>query len=253
MMELLSKGARALNLQLSEAQLRAFQIYYEELVAWNERFNLTTITSYENVQVKHFLDSLSCALALPKGTASCIDVGSGAGFPGIPLKIARPELSLALLETTGKKVAFLCHLIECLGLKEAQAIKGRAEELGQDSLHRERYEVVLARAVAPLPVLVEYTLPLCRVGGRVIAQKGPEAQAEALASGYGIAILGGKLARILPVELHGLAEERHLVIIEKVFPTPLKYPRRPGIPAKRPLGLQSPPSEQPEQPMMRSS
>ncbi len=236
-MDLLYRHSRAFGLALTGGELASFQTYYEELIAWNARLNLTTITDYEEVQRKHFLDSLSCLLALdldPDESLSCIDVGAGAGFPGLPLKIVRPRLSLTLLESTGKKVTFLQHLLERLQVEGARAIKGRAEELGRDPAHRESYDVVLARAVASLPVLVEYTLPFCRPGGMVIAQKGTEAQAEAEAAKPGMAVLGGQLRAIKAVPLPGLTG-RHLVVIDKVSPTPDKYPRRTGVPARRPL------------------
>ncbi|MCR4405917.1 MAG: 16S rRNA (guanine(527)-N(7))-methyltransferase RsmG [Anaerolineae bacterium] len=251
-MKLLLEGARQLGLSLTGEHLRMFQVYYGELVAWNARFNLTAITDYEQVQVRHFLDSLSCVRALVgtdyllpvtlAGPAlrlarplTCIDVGSGAGFPGLPLKIVFPRLHLTLLEATGKKVTFLEHMVERLGLEEVMVIKGRAEELGQMPGHRERYDLVLARAVAELPALAEYLLPLCRLGGLCIAQKGIEAQAEVASAQAALAILGGELRRIIPVELPGLAETRHLVVLEKTARTPEKYPRRPGMPTKRPL------------------
>jgi 16S rRNA (guanine527-N7)-methyltransferase len=251
-MKLLLEGARQLGLNLTDEYLRVFQVYYEELVAWNARFNLTAITEYEQVQVRHFLDSLSCVRALvgteylvsaAPGRAgfrlarplTCIDVGSGAGFPGLPLKIVLPRLRLTLLEATGKKVTFLEHIVERLGLEEVTVIKGRAEELGQMGGHRERYDLVLARAVAELPALVEYLLPLCQLGGLCIAQKGVKAQVEVAPAQRALAILGGSLRQIIPVELTGLAETRHLVILEKIARTPEKYPRRPGIPTKRPL------------------
>ncbi len=241
-MERLIEGARALGLQLTAAQLAAFQLYYEELVAWNQRFNLTAITEYDQVQIRHFLDSLSCLLAeetrqtLNRPRARLIDVGAGAGFPGLPLKLVRPGTCLTLLEATGKKVAFLEQIIEQLGLQNAIAIKGRAEELAHDPDHRERYDLALARAVAELPVVVEYTLPFCKVGGWVVAQKGEAGAAEAWTAGRAITLLGGELRRVVPVHLPGLPEERSLVVIGKVSPTPPTYPRRPGIPSKRPLG-----------------
>ena len=227
-MESLLEGARSLGLELTEEQLRAFQIYYEELIAWNERFNLTAITDYEGVQIKHFLDSLTCLLAV-QSPGEAIDVGTGAGFPGLPLKIVRPELRLTLLEARGKKVAFLEHLIERLGLKGVRAIKGRAEELGRDQAHRERYDLALARALAKFPTLLEYTLPFCRIGGLVVAQRGTAARREVEEAAWAISVLGGRLRRILTLRLLGLEEPRHLVVIEKVAPTPGRYPRRPGM------------------------
>ncbi len=247
-MNLLFDGARQLGLKLNEERLKAFEIYYRELVAWNEKLNLTAITDYDQVQIKHFLDSLTCLLAVqgPKsevrgraldlgsGTRA-IDIGAGAGFPGLPLKIVCPGLQLTLLEATGKKVGFLKHMVSCLELEGVEVIKGRAEELGRDAAHRERYDLALARAVAELPVLVEYALPFCRLGGIFVAQKGAEGDAEAKAAAGAMATLGGILRRIVHLELPHLSEPRSLVVIEKIAPTPEKYPRRPGIPSKRPL------------------
>ncbi len=221
----------------SPQQHRAFQTYYQELVEWNSRFNLTAITDFEGVQIRHFLDSLSCLLALPPGNQplSLIDVGTGAGFPGLPLKIVRPAWRLTLLEATGKKTRFLHHLIERLELSGVTVVNERAEEAGHDPAHRERYDWVLARAVAEMPTLVEYLLPLCQVGGRCLAQKGEKAAAEVGRAEQALNVLGGRLNRLIPVELPGLATMRHLVIVDKIAPTPDKYPRRPGMPAKRPL------------------
>jgi 16S rRNA (guanine527-N7)-methyltransferase len=241
-MQRLIDGARVLGLGLTTRQLDAFQLYFRELVAWNQKFNLTAITDYEQVQIRHFLDSLSCLLAeevrqaLARPDARAIDVGAGAGFPGIPLKLVCPGLRLTLLEATGKKVTFLQHMIEQLGLLRVDAIHARAEDLARDATHREAYDLALARAVADLPVVVEYTLPFCRLGGWAVAQKGESGAAEAWAAGPAIGLLGGELRRVLPVELPGLPEDRTLVIVEKVSPTPAAYPRRPGMPAKKPLG-----------------
>lgn len=242
MMQRLIAGARDLGIQLSEAQLAAFQTYYEELVAWNQRFNLTAITGYEQVQIRHFLDSLSCLLAgetqqaLQRRDARAIDIGAGAGFPGIPLKLVCPATRLTLLEATGKKVTFLEHIVAQLGLRRVTPIKARAEELAHDPEHRELYDLVLARAVAEMPVVAEYTLPFCKVGGWVVAQKGEAGAAEAWSAETAIKILGGELRRVLPVELTGLPQDRSLVIIEKTSPSPDQYPRRSGMPSKRPLG-----------------
>jgi 16S rRNA (guanine527-N7)-methyltransferase len=229
---------RLLGLTLTPRQCQAFQLYYQELVTWNAHFNLTAITDLEGIQIRHFLDSLSCLLAIRDAGQgqSLIDVGSGAGFPGLPLKIVCPALRLTLLEATGKKTRFLRHLVELLELREVTVIHARAEQIGHDPAHREAYEWVVARAVAAMPTLVEYLLPLCRLGGHCLAQKGEEAAAEVSMAEPAILLLGGRLNRLIPVELSGLAETRHLVTIDKVARTPLKYPRRPGMPAKRPLG-----------------
>jgi 16S rRNA (guanine527-N7)-methyltransferase len=241
----LAEGARRLGVPLSDDQLGAFQAYYETLLAWNRRLNLTRITDYEEVQAKHFLDSFSCLPTIKRAGATAsgkrgasleiIDVGSGAGFPGVPLKIAMPVLRLVLLEATGKKTEFLRSLIERLGLSDVTIINARAEEVGQDPGHREQYDLALARALAGMPALAELTLPLVRVGGLVIAQKGEDPGAEVEAAHKAIATLGGQVQEITPVLVPGLEGARHLVVLKKVSSTPAKYPRRPGMPTKRPL------------------
>jgi 16S rRNA (guanine527-N7)-methyltransferase len=240
-MDRLIKGLKTLGIQLTAQQRADFERYAQELIEWNQKFNLTAITDYEQVQIRHFLDSLSCLAAeeartaLKRPTPCVIDVGSGAGFPGIPLKIVCPNMHLTLLEATGKKVTFLEHIIDQLHLRNVVAIKSRAEELAHDPAHRQRYDLVLARAVADLPVLMEYTLPFCAIGGWVVAQKGESGAAEAWSADRAISILGGELRRVMPVTLTGLPEDRSLVIVQKVSSTPVDYPRRPGMPAKRPL------------------
>ena len=238
-MDLLIAGAKELHITLSPEHLAAFRVTYEELVSWNQKFNLTAITDYERVQVRHFLDSLSCLPAMEYQERltdqRVIDVGTGAGFPGIPLKIVRPGLRLTLLEATEKKVSFLRHLVQRLGLQGVTVLHGRAEELGQATAHRERYDWAVARAVAEMPILAEYLLPLVKIGGRALAQKGENAPAEVHRAEHAITQLGGHVRRLMPVELHGLAETRYLVLVDKVAATAAQYPRRPGIPSKRPL------------------
>jgi len=221
---------------LNSRQLSAINRYNEELVSWNAQHNLTAIREPESVRVKHFLDSLSAYIAI-RGSSfeRVIDVGTGAGFPGLPLKILCPDIKLTLVESIGKKAAFCRHVVEVLELKDVEVVQTRAEILGQDARHRERYDWALARAVAVMPVLLEYLLPLVRVGGRVLAMKGESAPAETQAAENAARILGGHLRQLLPVILPGVVEERYLVIVDKVATTPEKYPRRVGIPAKRPL------------------
>jgi 16S rRNA (guanine527-N7)-methyltransferase len=237
--EQLITGAKALHIPIQPEHLRAFRIYQEELLKWNERFNLTAITDDQGVQIRHFLDSLSCCLGMGCGEElrgqRVIDVGAGAGFPGLPLKILQPGLHLTLIEATGKKTRFLRHLVERLGLEGVTILHERAETLGQAPAHRERYDWVIARAVADTPILMEYLLPLANVGGQILAQKGEGAPAEVQRSEWTIKTLGGHVRRLVPVELHGLAETRYLVLVDKVARTPPKYPRRPGMPSKRPL------------------
>lgn len=235
-MHLLADGARdLLGLELSPEQLAAFAAYAALLREWNERFNLTAIIDDPGIQVKHFLDSLTVLPVLPPGPLRLADVGTGAGFPGLPLKLARPELEVTLIEATGKKLAFLEAVIAALKLEGVRAVKARAEEIGQDAAHRARYDVVAARAVAELPVLLEYTLPLARVGGLVVAQKGEHAHAEAEGASVAARRLGGALRAVRPVALPGVAEPRFIVVYAKTSETPKQYPRRPGVPSKTPI------------------
>jgi 16S rRNA (guanine527-N7)-methyltransferase len=233
----LQRGALKLGLSLSPAQLHAFEIYSQELITWNRRFNLTRISDPEQIVVKHFLDSLSVYQALTDLTTdfSMVDVGAGAGFPGIPLKIALAEIELTLLEATVKKSTFLQHVLDLLRLARAVVLTARAEEAGQDPVHRERYDVAVARAVATIPVLAEYTLPLIRPGGLVVAQKGLHPAAEVDDAAQALRTLGGELVGIKPVQVPGLSGARHLVIIQKTGSTPKKYPRRSGVPAGKPI------------------
>ena len=224
------------GVQLTAQQVTALEIYAHELAEWNTLHNLTAIRETEQVRVKHFLDSLSACLAMRGSTVErVIDVGTGAGFPGLPLKILYPHMQLTLVESVGKKTAFCDHLVDKLGLSGVEVIQIRAEELGQLDAHREKYDWALARAVAIMPVLLEYLLPLVKVGGSVLAMKGESGPAEAHAADKAIQLLGGHLRQLVPLTLPGVVEERYLVVVDKVATTPEKYPRRVGIPAKRPL------------------
>lgn len=225
-----------LGLELSPEVQRAFGAYADLLLEWNARINLTAITDPEAIEVRHFLDSLSVALAVRFGPGQrVIDVGTGAGFPGLPLRLVFPFIQLTLLEATTKKTEFLTLLVERLKLDNVRVLNRRAEEAGQEPPTREHYDTVLARAVAPMPVLGEYLLPLCRVGGQCVALKGENAAAEIQQAENALRILGGRVKKLVPVELPQVAETHHLVIIEKIAATPPKYPRRPGVPSKRPL------------------
>ena len=235
-MQTLVTAAQALGFRLTPEQARLFQIYSDELVDWNRRLSLTTIVDPQDIQVKHFLDSLTCLSALPAGfrCSTVLDVGSGAGFPGLPIKIYDPSLQVTLLESVAKKAAFLEHVVTALGLTGVTVVTDRAEALGQNPDHRQRYDLVAARAVADLAVLAEYCLPFCRVGGYFVAQKKWGIDAELHNATGAVATLGGGPARQVAVHLPGL-EQRQLIVVEKVRPTPPRYPRRPGLPAKRPL------------------
>ena len=237
-MEILIEGAQRLGLLLSSEQQRQFQIYYQELLAWNSRINLTSVVDWEEVQKRHFLDSLTIGLVLPHKTLAggwVLDVGSGAGLPGLPLKIAFPGMKLALLDSTAKKTAFLEHIVRALGLEEVQVYTGRAEDMCHDPAFRESFDAVVSRAVSPLRVLAELTLPFCRLGGVVVAPKNGPVREEMAEAEVAIKTLGACLREVRELELEGMADERVLVVLEKVTPTPSQYSRRPGIPKKRPL------------------
>ena len=227
-----------MGIKLTEGQLAQFEAYYRELHQWNQRVNLTAITEYSEVQVKHFLDSLSCCLAFPEGlpaNGKIVDIGAGAGFPGLPLKLVFTDFQLTLSDSVGKKTAFLRHLLQVLELPEVAVLTARAEQLGRAPETRERFDLVLARGVARLPALLEYALPLCRIGGKIVAWKHGGIQQELESAQRALQLLGGRWGRIIPVALTGLTDNRILVTVEKINATPAEYPRRPGLPRKQPL------------------
>ena len=236
MQKLIDAARQLFGIHLTGMQVVALAAYERELLLWNTRLNLTAIREPEGIRTKHFLDSFSCVLAWREmPPRRLIDVGTGAGFPGIPLKILYPAMQLTLVESVGKKADFCRHVVEMLKLESVSVLTARAEEVGQLAAEREGYDWVVARAVANLPVLVEYLLPLARVGGVVLAQKGHSGPVEAHAAEKAIKILGGDLRQLIPIELPGVAEERYLVLVDKLAPTPRMYPRKPGIPGKKPL------------------
>ncbi len=238
-MESLEAGAGRLGLRLSAKQLEQFHIYWQELVEWNRRVNLTGITGYQEVQTKHFLDSLTVCLVWPPPSANAvlriIDVGTGAGIPGVPLKILFPEIRLVLLEATEKKATFLRYINDRLGLTDVEVVTGRAEDAARQGRYRESFDIVVSRAVAPLVTLAELALPFSIVGGSFIAQKKGDLASEISRAERAISRLGGRLREVRTVNLEELSDERQLVVIDKELATPELYPRRPGIPSKRPL------------------
>ncbi len=237
MIELARQAYDLFGLRISKAQAASLECYQETLVEWNARYNLTAIREAEQIRSKHFLDSFSCVLAM-RGSRfrRVIDVGTGAGFPGLPLKILFPEMQLTLVDSVEKKVNFCRHIVNTLGLEGVTLVKARAEEAGRDAVHREQYDWAIGRAVAIMPVLVEYLLPLVGVGGHVLAMKGESAAAEAHAAEHAMRLLGGRLHHLLPVTLPGVVEQHYLVVVDKIAPTLSEYPRRAGIPSKKPLG-----------------
>jgi len=237
-MELLIKGAAELNLCLTHGQIERFQAHYQELMAWNQRMNLTAIVDYQEAQLRHFLDSLTTSLVIPeavKAHGRILDIGSGGGFPGVPLKVAFPGIHLALLDSVVKKTSFLKHLVQALGFADVDVYTGRAEDLALDPQLRESFDVVVSRGVAPMRVLMEFTLPYCRVGGIVITHKKGEVASEVVASLHAMEVLGGSIREVRGVDVEGLRDGRALVVVDKVKPTPAKYPRHPGLPTKHPL------------------
>ena len=238
MLSILAEGARELGIELSGQQLDQFQRYYDVLIDWAERVSLTTVRDEEGVQRRHFLESAALVPVLAEEglslkERSLIDVGSGAGIPGIPLKIIEPSLRLTLVEAKQRKAEFLRALLPELGFTDVTILTRRAEEAGHDPAQREQYDFAVAKALAPLRTLVELTLPFVQMGGVVIAPKGKEAEREAKEARDALEMLNGSLRAIADLPLSEPAQK--VVLVDKVLPTPLRFPRRPGIPAKRPL------------------
>lgn len=237
-MRWLESGAQRLGFTLTPQQVEKFCCYRQVLLSWNRRVNLTAITDPIEIERFHFLDSLSVGLALPtsvRAGGSVCDVGSGAGFPGVPLKIIFPSINLTLVDSAAKRTKFLSSLVATLGLDGVAVHTGRCENLGHEVTLRESFDVTVARAVAPLRVLAEYALPFCRVGGCAVLQKKGDIRRELAEAAPSWDELGGRLMSVSPVPEEVLEGGRVLVVVEKVAPTPGKYPRRAGVPAKRPL------------------
>ncbi len=231
------EGCRELKLQLNEEQEAQFISYFEAMIEKNQVMNLTSITGFEEVIIKHFLDSLSLVKILDtKTVSSIIDVGTGAGFPGIPLKIAFPFLKVTLLDSLNKRVQFLNETCEMLGLKDIKGFHGRAEDFGRNKEFREKYDVCVSRAVSNLATLSEYCLPFVKTGGAFIPYKSGQIEEEVEAAGKAIYLLGGKLDHMVKFTLPESDIERSLLLIKKVRNTAGKYPRKAGTPLKEPLG-----------------
>ncbi|MEK4556286.1 16S rRNA (guanine(527)-N(7))-methyltransferase RsmG [Jeotgalicoccus sp. FSL K6-3177] len=223
------------GIELSAVQIGQFKTYYKMLVEWNEKINLTAVTGFEEVYLKHFYDSITPLFYadIEEGASLC-DVGAGAGFPSIPMKIIRPDLKITIVDSLNKRITFLNELTAVLGLDKIHLVHDRAETFGQHQA-RHMFDVVTARAVAQLNVLSELCLPLVRTGGQFIVMKGKKAQEELDESKFALDLLGGELTKIHQLSLPEEESDRYIMIIDKKRKTPKKYPRKPGTPNKSPL------------------
>lgn len=232
----LKEDALSFGVSLSNEQLSQFYTYYDMLIEWNEKMNLTAITDFDEVLKKHFLDSLSIGRILKQDSKlSILDIGTGAGFPGIPIKIAFPSTEITLMDSLNKRVNFLNEVIITLGLDKIEAIHGRAEDFAKKGMLRENFDICVSRAVANLSSLSEFCLPYVKVGGKFISYKSEKAMDELEASKNAISILGGGNVICDTFLLSGTDFSRTLVSIEKIKETPAKYPRKAGTPVKQPL------------------
>ena len=226
------------NFELTDKQKQQFKLYFKMLIEVNEHVNLTRITEEDEVYLKHFYDSITPLFtfgAVFKDGATLCDVGAGAGFPSIPLKILKPGLKVTIVDSLQKRLNFLKDLISELGLTDVELVHGRAEDVGQNKLYRERFDIVTARAVARMSVLSEYCLPLVKKGGYFVALKGPKAEDELDDGKKALEVLGGKLIKDEELTLPASEEERTLVLVQKVKSTPKKYPRQAGTPRRKPI------------------
>lgn len=232
--ELMNLYGKEISIEFSDIQVEKFYKYMNLLIEWNEKMNLTAITDPKEIIVKHFIDSLTILKDI-KGKNTLVDVGTGAGFPGIPLKIMNEEIKITLLDSLNKRINFLNEVINQLNLKNIETIHSRVEEAGKNKKYRESFDIATARAVANLSTLSEYMLPLVKTGGKSICMKGSEVSEEIQNSKKAISILGGKIENIENFELPKSDMMRNIVIIKKVKSTPNKYPRKPGTPSKEPI------------------
>lgn len=221
-------------MDIDNVSAEKFAVYMELLREWNEKINLTAITDEEGILVKHFFDSCSIS-EFVDNNSKIIDIGTGAGFPGLPLKIVNDTLNLTLVDSLNKRINFLNEVKNKLGLKNVETVHGRAEDVGIDNKYREKYDFAVSRAVAELRILVEYLLPLVKVGGKVIAMKGPNIDGEVENAKKAVKLLGGEIERIESFRLGNTDNERTVIIIKKIKNTESKYPRKAGIPRKNPL------------------
>ena len=234
--EELAKAAAEYGISLSDTQMEQYNRYFELLVEWNEKINLTAITEPKEVAIKHMIDSITAYdEKLFKDGTTVIDVGTGAGFPGLPLKIFCPEIKLTLMDSLNKRIKFLQTVVEELGLKDVECVHARAEEGARNKKYRESFDIAVSRAVARLPILCEYCLPFVKKGGHFIALKGMQYHDEAEEAAKAIKVMGGSKTEIRPVKLPELDDKRAVITITKTMPTPKAYPRKAGTPTKNPI------------------
>lgn len=220
--------------ELTELQQEQFEKYKDSLLVWNEKINLTAITEEDDIILKHFIDSMTILKHIDENS-SIVDVGTGAGFPGIPIKIANPSINVTLVDSLNKRLIFLEEVIKNLNLEKIKTVHSRAEEFGQNEIYREKFDIATSRAVANLSVLVEYLLPLVKVGGKCICMKGSDIQDELQNSKEAIKTLGGQIEKVEEFTLPESDIKRNIIVIKKIKQTPNKYPRKPGVPSKNPL------------------
>jgi 16S rRNA (guanine527-N7)-methyltransferase len=234
--EELQKAAAEYGINLTETQIAQYNRYFELLIEWNEKINLTAITAPKEVAIKHIIDSITAydAALFREGT-TVIDVGTGAGFPGLPLKIFCPEIKLTLMDSLNKRIKFLQTVVEELGLMDVECVHARAEEGARNKKYRESFDIAVSRAVARLPILCEYCLPFVKKGGHFIALKGMQYNDEAEEAVKAIKVMGGSRTEIRPVKLPEIDDKRAVIIINKTMPTPKTYPRKAGTPTKNPI------------------
>lgn len=232
--KILNSYLKELNIELNEIQTKQLYKYMNLLIEWNNKINLTAIIKPEEIILKHFVDSLTISKYV-NNNSSIIDVGTGAGFPGIPLKIYRTDLKVTLVDSLNKRLNFINTIIEELELKNVVTVHARAEEIGKNKLYREQFDVVTSRAVANLSTLSEYLIPLAKINGKCLCMKGSEIEEELSNAKKAIDVLGGKIDKIEKFELPKSDIKRNVVLITKENKTPAKYPRKPGIPAKEPI------------------
>lgn len=230
----LQNQAQKIDINLTNKQLNEFYTYMNLLIEWNKNINLTAITEPEEIIKKHFIDSLTISKNIQKDS-SIIDVGTGAGFPGIPLKIVREDINVVLLDALNKRLNFLNEVVKENKLENIETVHFRAEEIGKNKKYREKYDIATSRAVAQLNILAEYLLPLVKIGGKCICMKGSNVEEELKNSKKAINLLGGEIEKIEEFILPDSDIKRNVIIIKKVNSTPAKYPRKPGTPAKEPI------------------